>query len=189
MALQIRQAVRVAIKDSDAFFMQRLFHPLQVSMDKIHMFPVSITRPDSQDVNPTPYGMAQVRGVLTGTEPVLGFKAEPNKALKTQVEQLMSLDSTALKSQVATKPNFGIKLSAGDLAVIPSGFVYIRFCPEETVSLAWAMSPQVSGEDDRVRHMLGCMLEATPALATTDYAALFDLYRQEATAAAPAAAA
>ena len=74
LALQFRQVIREAVKDSDVFFMQRFFHPLSVDMNKIHMFTVSITSADTREANPTPYGMAQVRTVLSGTELVLGVR-------------------------------------------------------------------------------------------------------------------
>ncbi|CAK0860095.1 unnamed protein product [Prorocentrum cordatum] len=110
-------------------------------------------------VLPPPFGIGEVRAVFEGKELVVAQQmvGEP---LDAQISKLQSMSSGDLLNLIREAPNFALIIKQGDVAWLPTGFVYMIFHLMPTIGMRWGCFPSWAGEASRSRRVTVATMEA-----------------------------
>ncbi|CAK0896182.1 unnamed protein product [Prorocentrum cordatum] len=121
-------------------------------------------------VAPLPYGLAEARMILEGEEVILGVKIDTeNRGLSNQVEYLKGLSGHDMLTLGRQDGNFCFVLSSGDVAVLPTGYVYAQFRTSLTKGIRWGTSPPWPEELVVVEKTVSAAMEAYQGIRGTLY--------------------
>ena len=103
-----------------------------------------------------------------GSEFIGGIRI-PSEATsyKTLIKELDGLEGKALQHKLSEKGNFSLEAKAGDVVLLPSGFVYVGWSQNGSVVFRVSVSPPFECEDARVKCTVAMLLEAHPELQQT----------------------
>ena len=112
-------------------------------------------------------GASEVRYFVQGAEVFVGI-AIPNDiammSLKSLIQTVEAMDGSDLQSMLCQVPNFVARMQAGDILVVPAGFLLLQLIEEDSVVYRMTISPNLTNEDNTVLGIVGKVLELYPHL-------------------------
>ena len=145
-------------------------------LDKVHakIYQVTsyIVQPSKPHVFVSLYGTSQVLVGLEGTEFIIGIPLKSKDTgitFKSQIKDIESKTGTELVQLVTHfSTSFSFKLAAGQVALVPSGYIIVSLSAAGAVIVRKSISPSFG--DTETSRVLGCVhsaLESYPSLHAT----------------------
>lgn len=120
---------------------------------------------------PAPFGLAEVRFVLTGRLVVVGVKYDSaGPPLAEQLTNLSKMSGPDLAKKVSEEGNWFSVVAAGSLLCVPSGFLLGTWAAVNSTGLRWSLT--VEGRKDDLlmaKQVCSALMASYPALHSSDY--------------------
>jgi hypothetical protein len=178
LSVHIKHKVAETLKRDRAVW-SRKFVDASVGIKEDELFSINCytaATKDLQNINPAPMCCAECRVLLQGGEIVFGFKLSEGESIASLSSKVEQADASVLEKMASDPRNFCFTLSPGSVATLPSGYLYMTYTIEETIGLRWSYFCNEPEESSKVKMMLAALLEAKPALRSTQYKLWFNLF-------------
>jgi hypothetical protein len=130
--------------------------------NSLYQVQIFMNRANSSSSLPLMLGASEVRAITAGTLHVMGLKLPPveeGKSLGAFAAEVERMDAASLKKASATPPNFEVCCVQGDVVFLPSGFFYLTFTSGGCTGVRFSTSPNLDGENERVRSTVVAVLD------------------------------
>lgn len=116
-------------------------------------------------IQPLVFGAAEIRVLTAGSEYIAGIRIpDGDVSYKDYIKHIDSLDGAALATTFGSAPNFVLEAKAGDVVLLPAGFLYCLWSQRGSVAFRRSCSPSFEDEDATVKRTVALLLEAHPEL-------------------------
>ena len=130
--------------------------------DAMYRLQAYMSKGNHCSMQPLAFGCAELRIVQQGSEFVGAIRLPSNASYKDFVK-----DGQELRAKLHEEGNCSFEAVAGDVLLLPSGFVYISWTKSGCLCYRRSISPDWPCEDTRVQSTVALMLEAHPSLVET----------------------